>query len=259
MSGRTPPGAGNRGRGLLSGLFGRRSRAEPEAMATSTADPRFWRQLRARGAVTLRDFQAMAAAAERGLDADGLDFQIARKRSIEVRSAAGTVIAEYLLFDLTSADRIEFLLAVIHGDALELRAYFIAEGLTPGPRAAVIDAGGAWLFAEPPDPDRFVPATLEFARYPAAPPIVDAGGREVEAEFASPGSALYGDYADRDGKRVPVILVEYETRADTPNPLLLVVEEGGLDADGDSIPEGGFMTVLMGSRIDRGEVEVFPE
>ncbi len=258
MSGRTLPGAGNRGRGLLGGLFGRRSRAEPEAMATSTADPRFWRQLRG-GAVTLRDFQAMAAAAERGLDADGLDFQIARKRAIEVRSTAGTAIAEYLLFDLTSADRIEFLLAVIHGDALELRAYFIAEGLTPGPRAAVIDTGGAWLFAEPPDPDRFVPATLEFARYPAAPPIVDAGGREVEAEFVSHGSALYGDYADRDGKRVPVILVEYETRADIPNPLLLIVEEGGLDADGDSIPEGGFMTVLMGGRIDRGEVEVFPE
>ena len=257
MSGRIPPEAGNRGRGLLGGLFARRSRAEPEAKATSTADPRFWRQLRG-GAVTLRDFQAMAAAAERGLDADGLDFQIAKKRAIEVRSAADTVIAEYLLFDLTSADTIEFLLAVIHGDALELRAYFIAEGLAPGSRAAVIDAGGAWLFAEPPDPNRFVPAHLEFARYPAAPPLLDADGNEVEAEFVGHERALYGDYADRDGTRVPVILAEYETRADIPNPLLLIVEEGGLDADGDSIPEGGFMTVLMGSRIDRGEVEVFP-
>ena len=49
-----------------------------------------------------------------------------------MRSTAGTVIAEYLLFDLTSADTIEFLLAVIHGDALELRAYFIAKGWNPG-------------------------------------------------------------------------------------------------------------------------------
>lgn len=258
MSGRTPPGAGNRGRGLLGGLFGRRSRAESEPTAASTADPRFWRQLRG-GAVTLRDFQAMAAAAERGLAADGLDFQIARKRAIEVRSAADTVIAEYLLFDLTSADTIEFLLAVIHGDALELRACFIAEGLAPGSRAEVIDAGGAWVFAEPPDPNRFVPAELEFARYPAAPPLLDADGNEVEAEFVGHERALYGDYADRDGKRVPVILAEYETRADVPNPLLLIVEEGGLDGNGDSIPEGGFMTVLMGSRIDRSDVEVFPE
>lgn len=258
MSGRTPPEAGNRGRGLLGGLFGRRSRPEPEGRPTSTADPRFWRQLRG-GAVTLRDFQAMADAAERGLDTDGLDFQISNKRAIEVRSAADTVIAEYLLFDLTSADSIEFLLAVIHGDALELRVYFIAEGLAPSSRAAVIDAGGAWLFAEPPDPDRFVPAELEFARYPAAPPLVDASGNEVEVDFVGHDRALYGDYADRDGKRVPVILAEYETRADIPNPLLLIVEEGGLDADGDSIPEGGFMTALMGSRIDRSEVEVFPE
>lgn len=258
MSGRTPPDAGNRGRGLLGGLFGRRSRAESEPTAASTADPRFWRQLRG-GAVTLRDFQAMAAAAERGLAADGLDFQITRKRAIEVRSAADTVIAEYLLFDLASADTIEFLLAVIHGDALELRACFIAEGLAPGSRAAVIDAGGAWLFAEPPDPSRFVPAELEFARYPAAPPLLDADGNEVEAEFVGHERALYGDYADRDGKRVPVILAEYETRADVPNPLLLIVEEGGLDGSGDSIPEGGFMTVLMGSRIDRSDVEVFPE
>lgn len=257
MSGRTPPDAGNQGRGLLGGLFGRRSRAGSEPTAASTADPRFWRQLRG-GAVTLRDFQAMAEAAERGLAADGLDFQITKKRAIEVRSAADTVIAEYLLFDLASVDTIEFLLAVIHGDALELRAYFIAEGLAPGSRAAVIDAGGAWLFAEPPDPNRFVPAELEFARYPAAPPLLDADGNEVEAEFVGHERALYGDYADRDGTRVPVILAEYETRADIPNPLLLIVEEGGLDADGDSIPEGGFMTVLMGSRIDRSEVEVFP-
>lgn len=259
MSRREPSGAGDRDRGLLGGLFGRRSRAAPEPRATSTADPRFWRQLRAGGAVTLRDFQAVAAAAERGQDTDGLDFQIANKRAIEVRSAADTVIAEYLLFDLASADTIEFLLAVIHGDALELRVYFIAEGLTPGPRAAVVDSGGAWLFAEPADPNRFVPAELEFARYPAAPPLVDAGGNKVEVDFVCHDRALYGDYADRGGKRVPAILVEYETQADIPNPLLLILEEGGLDANGDSIPEGGFMTVLMGSKIDRSDVEVFPE
>jgi hypothetical protein len=257
MSGRTPPHAGNRGRGLLGGLFGRRSRAEPEPRATSTADPRFWKQLRPGGSVSLRDFQAMEEAAERGLDADGLDYQIGNRRAIEVRSAAGTAVAEYLLFDLTSADHIYFLLAVIRGDDLNLRVYFIADGLAPGPRAAVLESGGTWFFETPADPDRFVPAELEFARHPALPPIVD-GGREVQAEFVSHGGALYGDYADRDGKRVPVILMEYETQDDIQNPLLLIVEEGGLDADGDSIPEGGFMTVLMGSRIDRGQVEVFP-
>lgn len=257
MSGRTPLDDGSRGRGLFDRLFGRRARAEPEGRATSTADPRFWRQLRG-GAVTLRDFQAVAEAAERGLAADGLDFQIAMKRAINVRSTDDTVIAEYLLFDLTSSDRIEFLLAIIHSDALELRVYVIAEGLKPGTRSAVIDSGGAWFFAEPADPDRFVPAELEFSRYPAAPPIVDADGREVEAEFVCHDRALYGDYADGDGKRVPVILIEYETQADIQNPLLLILEEGGLDADGDSIPEGGFMTVLMGSKIDRSEVEVFP-
>ena len=252
MSGRKAPGAG-----LFGRLLGRGRRAAPEPPATSTADPRFWRQLSAGGSVSLRDFQAMAEAAERGLEADGLDYQIRNKRAIEVRSAAGSVDAEYLLFDLAGAEHIYFLLAVIRGGDPELSIYFIAEGLTPGPRAAVVDAGGAWFFEAPADPDRFVAAQLEFARYPAVPPIVD-GDREVEAEFISHGGPLYGDYADRGGARVPVILMEYETQADIQNPLLLIVEEGGLDARGDSIPEGGFMTVLMGSRITPGQVEVFP-
>lgn len=256
MSDRRPPGAGRPGRRLFGGLFGRAARA-PEPRATSTADPRFWRQLGTGGSVTLRDFQAMAEAAERGLQADSLDYQITNRRAIEVRSTAGAVAAEYLLFDLAGAEHLYFLLAVIRGGDPELRVYFIADGLTPGPRAAVIDAGGTWFFEAPADPDRFVPARLEFARYPAVPPVLD-GDREVEAEFVSYGGALYGDYADRGGARVPVILMEYETQADIQNPLLLIIEEGGLDAGGDSIPDGGFMTVLMGSRVDRGQVEVFP-
>lgn len=244
--------------GLFGRLLGRGRRAAQEPAATSTADPRFWRQLGAGGSVSLRDFQAMAEAADRGIDADSLDYQIEHKRAIEVRSATGAVVAEYLLFDLAGAERIYFLLAVISGGgAPELRVYYIADGLTPGPRAAILDAGGTWFFEAPADPDRFVPAQLEFARYPAVPPIMD-GDREVEAEFASHGGPLYGDYADRGGARVPVILMEYETQAEIQNPLLLVIEEGGLDTRGDSIPGGGFMTVLMGSRVVRSQVEVFP-
>lgn len=239
-------------------FFGRRAPSVPEPRAISTADPLFWRQLRAGSSVSLRDFQAMAEASERGLSADGIDYQISSKRAIAVRSTTGTVTSEHLLFDLTSAEQLYFLIAVIHDDLPELRVYFIAEGLIPATRAEVIEQGGTWLFNEPSDPEHFEPTKLEFARYPAVPPIIE-NDHEIEAEFVSAGGPLYGDYADRDGNRVPVILMEYETRVDVANPLLLIIEEGGLDAEGDSIPEGGFMTVLMGSHIDREQIEVFPE
>ena len=257
MSGSLPPHAGNQRRGLLRNWLGRKSRLNSDPRATSTADPRFWQQLDASGSVSLRDFQAMAEAAERGLESDGLDYQISNKRAIEIRSSTGTVITDYLLFDLTGTDHIYFLTAVIRENDLELRVYFIAEGLTPGPRSAVINSGGTWFFEAPIDPNHFVPADLEFARHPAVPPIMD-GDREVEAEFVSHGGVLYGDYPDRDGKRVPIILMEYETQASIDNPLLLIIEEGGLDTNGNAIPDGGFMTVLMGSRIDPSQTEVFP-
>lgn len=239
------------------GVFRRKKRASQEPPPTSTTDPRFWRQLRTGSSVSLRDFQALEEANERGLDADGINYQVSGTRAIAMRSPTDAIIAEYLLFDLTSAEHIYFLLAVIRGDDPELRVYFIAEGLTPAIRSEMIDQGGTWFFDEPANPEHFVPAELEFARFPVVPPIVE-DDREIEAEFVSAGGALYGDYAEHGGTRVPVILMEYETRAGVSNPLLLIIEEGGLDIDGNSIPEGGFMTVLMGSRIDRGQIEVFP-
>lgn len=255
-----PPRSGGSKPG--NGLFGRRlfrgRESKPiEPLATSTSDPNFWLQLDTGGSVSLRDFQAMAEATELGLSTDGLDYHLSDKRAIGVRSTSGTITSEHLLFDLTSTNQIYFLLAIIRGDELDLRIYFIADGLTPAVRSEVIDQGGTWFFDEPVDPKHFVPAQLEFARYPAVPPIIERDC-EIEAEFVAAGGPLYGDYPDRDGKNVPVIIMEYETKMDVSNPLLLIIEEGGLDSEGDSIPEGGFMTVLMGSRISGSQIEVFP-
>ena len=58
---------------------------------------------------------------------------------------------------------------------------------------------------------------------------------------------LYGDYNDERARlQVPALMMEYRTEQPASNPLLLVLEEGGLDADGEPVPDGGFVTLLLG-------------
>ena len=52
-------------------------------------------------------------------------------------------------------------------------------------------------------------------------------------------------------------MMEYRTEQPASNPLLLVLEEGGLDADGEPVPDGGFVTLLLGSPIDLSQMDVY--
>ena len=52
--------------------------------------------------------------------------------------------------------------------------------------------------------------------------------------------------------------MEYRTEQPASNPLLLVLEEGGLDTDGEPVPDGGFVTLLLGSPIDPTQMDIYP-
>jgi hypothetical protein len=238
-------------------LWKRRRKEEPAPLHTPE-EPEFWRRLSVGSSVALRDFQALEEADLTGTGAGGLNYEVTGKRHYTFRGAGGGVVAEYLLFDIADAETVYVLAAVLTGPHLELRVYYQPDGFQPGTRAALLDHGFAWLFLEPPNPDSFVPYELEFAPHPEVPPIRD-GDEEKLLEFnAVNHGPLYGDFHDeRARRRVPALVMEYRTEQPASNPLLLVLEEGGLDADGEPVPDGGFVTLLLGGPTDLSQMEVY--
>ena len=240
-------------------MLRRRRRKKDPAPLHAPEEPEFWRRLPVGSSVALRDFQALEEADLSGnVTGGGLNYEVTGKRHYTFRGAGDGVVAEYLLFDIADAETTYVLAAVLTGPHLELRVYYQPDGFQPGTRAALLDHGFAWLFLAPPNPDSFIPYELEFAAHPDVPPIRD-GDEDKLLEFAAVNHGpLYGDYHDERARRqVPALVMEYRTEQPASNPLLLVLEEGGLDAGGEPVPDGGFVTLLLGSPTDLSQMEVF--
>ena len=241
-------------------MFWKRRRREESAAQYNQDQPEFWRRLPTGSSVALRDFQALEESDMAGtVSGGGINYEVTGKRHFHFRSQGGSVVAEYLLFDISDAETTYVLTTVLTGEHIELRVYFQPDGFQPGNRGVLLDHGFAWLFLEPPNPDSFMPYDLEFAPHPDVPPVRD-GGEEKQLDFrAVHDGPLYGDFHDeRAGMQVPVLVMEYRTDQPASNPLLLVLEEGGLDADGEPLPDGGFVTLLLGSPIDRSQMDIYP-
>lgn len=241
-------------------MFWKRRRREEPAAQYSQDQPEFWRLLAVKSSVALRDFQALQEADQAGnVTAGGINYEVTGKRHYRFRSHGDTVLAEYLLFDITDAETTYVLAAVLTGEHVELRIYFQPDGFQPGNRAMLLHHGYQWLFVEPPDPDNFVPYDLQLATHPDVPPVRD-GGEEKQLDFrAVTPQPLYGDYHDERARLyVPVVAMDYRTEQAASNPLMLLLEEGGLDADGEPVPDGGFVTLLLGSPIDLTQMDIYP-
>ena len=241
-------------------MFRKRRRREQPAAQYHQDQPEFWRRLPVRSSVALRDFQALQEADQAGnVTAGGINYEVTGKRHYNIRGPGGSVVTEYLLFDIADADTTYVLAAVLTGEHVELRVYYRPDGFQAGNRALLLHQGFAWLFLEPPNPDSFMPYDLELAPHPDVPPVHD-GGEEKQLDFhAVTHGPLYGDYYDdSDRRHVPALLMEYRTEQPASNPLMLLLEEGGLDADGEPAPDGGFVTLLLGSPIDLTQMDLYP-
>ena len=218
----------------------------------------FWRHLSPGSSVALRDFQALEESDLSTSSAiGGINYEVTSKRHMAIRGTGDSIIAEYLLFNITDDEKFYVLSAIITEPHVELRIYFQPDGFQPGTRATLIDNGFSWLFLEPHDTNSFLINELEYATHPDVPPIND-GMEEKQLHFTSTHGPFYGDFLDdQTRQRVPVIIMEYETEQPAINPLLLVIEEGGLDATGEPIEEGGFTSLLLGTHIDTSQLEVF--
>lgn len=267
-------------------------------------DPAYWRSIAEGDWLSLSDSEAFAAALA-DPDSGGstaVDYRVGQVRSFALVGrerptasgprrrgpALGDADApghgapwpgEYRFIELKREGEGPVYLAVVTGPgdgassgtggerALDLRAYFIPEGIGCGDRDELIDRGETWLFLPPPNPDDFISSELEYAPYPDLPEIEEpdgASGKRVSRKIvfgpAGAGRSLYGEARD---SLAPVIITEYEAEvpageAPPENPLLFVLEEGWMRADGSLPEEGGYITVMLGKRLSPEDVEHWP-
>lgn len=250
------------------------------AFDKGTAD--FWRAVKGGDFLSLGDAEAFSARLAAGtisaqdyLVGDIRDFELVGKeggraargaasaRDGRSPRAAAATRESYRFIELTKEGSGPLYLALVAGPGrFELRLYFIPSGLESGTRDELLDRGETWLFLPPADPEDFDASELEYAPYPDVPEIEDAGvSRKLVFARVGPG-CLYGESLDT---RVPVIIAEYaaESSEGTPggssaNDLLLVLEEGWLQADGAQPAEGGYVTVMLGQAIRPGDIEHYP-
>jgi hypothetical protein len=237
-----------------------------KAPAPEREELAYWTALKPGDYVSLSDWQSFAEAGS-----GGLDYKIRDIRRIAVRDAAGQgrgagggargkSLAEYHVHELErSGSGSVYLVIVAGGLEFELRVYFAPAAFATGSRDQLVDLGQTWLFLPPPNPDDFISSELEFAPFPDIPALPEAG-QELKRQYAMSGfgKAVYGSY-EKDGAEIPVIVVEYSTDEEGAlNPLVLVLEEGWMDGEGEVLDEGGLVTTLVGCPVERSSVEVFP-
>jgi len=243
---------------------------------TGLGDPGYWKTVKTGDFIGLRDAEAFSEALAEGGSGGGADYRVGEIRRFALVGpgsprrgpvprkplGSGPSPGEYCFLELGDEKGACLYLALVQAESgFETRLYFIPQGLLCGTRDELIDAGSSWLFLPPPDPEDFKSSELEYAPYPDVPEIED-DGRMRKLVFGPAGPALCL-YAEADDTGAAVIIAEYA--AETPtgeeapaNPLLLVLEEGWIRADGSQPEEGGYLSIMLGKRVGPGDLEHFP-
>ena len=230
----------------------RQKKKAPHA-SPKTAD--YWRKLNVGSFVVLRDFQAL----EEYSSSDGINYEIIGKQVYSFFSGNNEIFAEYLMFDLADTKKNYKLVTIITGSFIEFRIYFQPDGFEPGSRTTLLSQGFEWLFIEPTDSNSFIPAELDYAQYPNVPPINDGYETRTLSFSMSSQGPLWGEYHNpSNGKKLPVNLIEYISEESAPNPLMIMLEEGGIDLNGNRIAEGGYITLFLGCTIDLSQMDIYP-
>ncbi len=214
--------------------------------------PEFWRKLGKDSVITLSDEEALDEAMEKGEGLKGVDYLITKKKVIRYEDK----VIEWYIFEIEGDDEVCWFMVKIVGQEMDLRVYYRPDGFDPGSRAELVENGFVWLFEPPEDEDDFVPGDLEYAKYPDVPPVDDEEEKvNYVAKQPGPLFARYKSYPGSSSDPSFITVVEYSSEEDCNDPEMLVLEEGGLDEDGDPAPHGGWVTILLGTPLDFNEVD----
>lgn len=220
------------------------------------ASPEFWLKLDKDSVITLSDEEALDEAMEKGEGIKGIDYLITNKKVIRYEDK----VIQWVIFEIEGEDEVCWFMVKIVDEELDFRVYYQPEGFEPGSRADLVERGLGWLFEPPEDEDDFVPGELEYARYPNVPPVDEEEEDSDEVSYvAKPPGPLYARCKNYPGSSSDpgfITVVEYSSEEDCSDPEMLVLEEGGLDEDGDPSPHGGWVTILLGTPLESNEVDV---
>ncbi len=236
-------------------MFGRRDEGERRPQRLLNPDsPSFFEEIEPGDIVIVRDFQSLEEAGT-----EGMDYRVQTKRIFEIPDArSGAIAARFALYNLESEQGDDVLVVALGVEKPDIRIYFVPDEFPTGTRLDFVSEGFLGFFAEPEDPDHFELTELEYAEEPAMPPMVIAEEeREVQFRPAGFGKPVFGHYAGEHP--TPVIWMEYGTDdPDVPNPMILLREENWVDNNGLQAEGGGHITIMLGTRIARSEIQVLP-
>ncbi len=216
--------------------------------------PRFWRDIRPGSTVTLSDEQSIADSMKRGEGVKGMDYIV--ESVLKIRQEDG--LAEWLLLKLDDEEQDVYLAVKIVDNDFSLLIYFEPVEFPPGNRRDIVERGDTWIFQEPDNPDDFEYDELEFVSEIIWNVDVEEEGEVVEREITyriKGQGVLYGssthDPTQAGLVRIMAAVVEYTADKDCANPELMLLELGGEHGE-----EGGLISMLVGCRINKTEVDV---
>lgn len=203
--------------------------------------------------VTLKDEQTILDLMKSGVDdaANGVDAAITRIRKFK----NDELNVHWVLCDLEYSNQSNelFLVAKIAGDSMDIRVFFIPDDFTPGSRNDLLNDDAYWLFQEPKDLENFIPSELKFSE--VINQIID----DEEINYKSKNGEIYGEVVEHPGGDEEfATIMEWVADIECENPEIICFEIGGLDEDGDPIPDGGFVLFFQGASIGVNDLEIMP-
>lgn len=175
----------------------------------------------------------------------GTQMTISRVRKIKSEFCTWTVC------DLSGDEQL-FLIVKRVDDLADIGIYFRDESVPVADRAELITQGHNWLFKPPENQFNYRPADLSYTEQ-----ISYDDGNTI---FTSDLGAISGECRERP--KPPgidpqfAIVVEYQTPQTIDNPLLFVLELGGVDEYGSGVDGGGVITYFQGTTVNSLDVDV---
>ena len=209
--------------------------------------PNYWPGVHVGSVVSLKDEQSLQHSMELGLGLKPMEYIVKQRWHVQEVDDLGT----WWMYQLQQPEGEPelWLIVKVVDDAVDLRIYYLPEGLLVGNRVDQLNAGNDWLFTPGWD------ANVSLIGRPFAQSIAFGEG-DAQVLYDNKG-VTYGADVDitvlgGDGlARLDGLVTEYLANRECPDPELIIIEVG--DAED---PDGGSISLLMGCPVNTSDLDV---